>query len=103
MDIKSDATHNQTVKHKKQRWGVDLTELKQGPEMESFVNMKKMPLRDFHKEDMAMKKSKERKASDPSGWLFRISIKVEFCLMKSTTYHRIGEFVLKSVQRQGQY
>lgn len=103
MDIKSDATHNQTVKHKKQRWGVDLTELKQGPEMESFVNMKKMSLRDFHKEDMTMKKSKKRKASDPSGWLFRISIKVEFCLMKSTTYHRIGEFGLKSVQRQGQY
>lgn len=83
--------------------GVDLTGLKQGPEMESFVNMKKMSLRDIHKEDMAMKKSKKRKASDPSGCLFRISIKVEFCLMKSTTYHRIGEFVLKSVQRQEQY
>lgn len=77
---------------------MDLTELKQGPKMESFVNIKKMSLRDIHKEDMGMKKSKKRKASDPSGWLFHISIKVEFCLMKSTTYHRIGVCVEKCAE-----
>lgn len=64
---------------------MDLTELKVGPMMESFVNMERVPWRAIHREDTAMRESKRREVSNPAGWLLHIAIKVEFCLMRSTT------------------
>lgn len=53
--------------------------------------------RAIHTKDLTMEKNNKGKVSNLSWGLLHIAIKVEFCLMKSTTDHSIEEIVMEDV------